>query len=332
MECAIITTYRCNAKCCMCQAWQNPSKASEEFDPQILRKIPSGMKRLNITGGEPLLRKDLMEIVDILDAKTNRLEISTNGYFYERLEEIARAHPRITVRVSIEGLPATNDKLRGLPDGFDRATRGILRLKRLGLEDIGFAMTISGENCRDLIDVYTLAASMDVELANAVVHNSFYFYKNDNEIKNVDEVDEALCRFIEALLRSPRSSLRKRVKDWFRAYLNLGLLSHLRGEERLIPCGAGTDTFFVDPWGRVLACNGSAEPWVMGDLNTQSFEDIWNGELASEIRARVSSCDRNCWMTGTAVPAMRRSPIRPALWVMSNKLRTIRGKAIECRA
>ncbi|HEY5132823.1 MAG TPA: SPASM domain-containing protein, partial [Candidatus Krumholzibacteriaceae bacterium] len=210
--------------------------------------------------------------------------------------------------MSIEGLPATNDQLRGIPDGFDRAMRGILRLKRLGLEDIGFAMTISGENCRDLIEVYTLAASMGIELANAVVHNSFYFYKSDNEIKNVDEVDERLCRFIEALLHSPRSSLRKRAKDWFRAYLNLGLLSYVRGDKRLIPCGAGTDTFFVDPWGRVLACNGSAEPWVMGDLNTQSFDDIWNGEPAREIRARVSSCDRNCWMTGTAVPAMRRAP------------------------
>jgi MoaA/NifB/PqqE/SkfB family radical SAM enzyme len=315
----------------MCQAWQNPTKASEEFDPQILRKIPAGMKRLNITGGEPLLRKDLMEIVEILDTKTNRLEISTNGYFYERLEDIARAHPRITVRVSIEGLPATNDALRGLPDGFDRAMRGILRLKRLGLEDIGFAMTISGDNCRDLIDIYTLAASMDIELANAVVHNSFYFYKSDNKITNVDEVDDRMCRFIEALLRSPRSSLKKRVKDWFRAYLNLGLLSYVRGDKRLIPCGAGTDTFFVDPWGRVLACNGSAEPWVMGDLNAQSFDDIWNGGPAREIRARVSSCDRNCWMTGTAVPAMRRAPMGPALWVVRNKLRIMRGKAIDCR-
>lgn len=315
----------------MCQAWQNPSKASEEFNPEILRKIPVGMKRLNITGGEPLLRKDLMEIVEILDAKTNRLEISTNGYFYERIEEIARKFPRITIRVSIEGLPATNDELRGIKDGFDRAMRALLRLKRLGLKDIGFAMTISGENCRDLLDVYTLAASMNVELANAVVHNSFYFYKNDNEIKNIAEAEAVMCRFIEALLRSPRSALRKRAKDWFRAYLNLGLLSHVRGEKRPIPCGAATDTFFVDPWGRVLACNGSAEPWIMGDLNTQLFDEIWKGERAGEIRKRVASCERNCWMTGTAVPAMRRAPIKPVLWVLKNKLRVMQGKPIECR-
>lgn len=331
MECAIITTYRCNAGCRMCEAWQNPSASSEEFDPEILRKIPARMKRLNITGGEPLLRKDLPKIVEILDSKTDRLEISTNGYFSDRLMEIARAFPRLTVRISIEGLPATNDSLRGIKDGFDHAMRSLLGLKRLGLDDIGFAMTISGENCRDLIDVYTLAASMDVELANAVVHNSFYFFKNDNAIPNVNEVDDAMCRFIEALLRSPRRALRKRIKDWFRAYLNLGLLAHVRGDTRPIPCGAGTDTFFVDPFGRVLACNGSAEPWIMGDLRTQSFDEIWNGSIAAEIRGRVASCDRNCWMTGTAVPAMRRAPIKPALWVLRNKMSILRDKPVSCR-
>lgn len=330
MECAVITTYRCNARCRMCACWDHPSRSTEEFDPEILGKLPRGMKRLNITGGEPMLRKDIARIVEILDAKTERLEISTNGYFHERIEEIARRFPRITVRVSVEGLPAVNDELRGIEDGFDHAMRAILHLKQMGVRDIGFAMTISGENCRDLLDVYRLAASMEVELANAVVHNSFYFFKDDNRIENVAEVEEAMCRFIDALLRSPRRSLKKRVKDWFRAYLNLGLLAHVRGEARPIACGAGTDTFFVDPWGRVLACNGSAEPWIMGDLKTQSFDEIWNGPQAAEARRRVASCSRNCWMTGTAVPAMRRRVWKPALWVLRAKLRLWAGKPAVC--
>ncbi len=330
MECAIITTYRCNARCRMCNCWQNPSRSADEFDPEILNKLPGGMKRLNITGGEPLLRADLMRIVEILDTKTSRLEISTNGFFDEKIELIARRFPRITVRVSVEGLPATNDELRGLRNGFDRALRTLLRLKRLGIDDIGFAMTVSGDNCRDLLDVYTLAAAMDVELANAVVHNSFYFFKEDNVIANPAEVEEQMCRFIDALLRSPRRSLRKRVKDWFRAYLNLGLLAHVQGKPRPIACGAATDTFFLDPWGRVLACNGSAEPWIMGDLKTQAFDEIWNGPAAVEIRGRVASCARDCWMTGTAVPAMRRHIWKPALWVLRARMRILAGKRAVC--
>ncbi len=121
MECAVITTYRCNAKCGMCNTWQHPSKVSEEFNPEILEKIPAGMKRLNITGGEPLLRKDLADIVRILDKKTDRLEISTNGYFYDRIEEIAKKFPNITIRVSVEVLQALNERLRGIKKGFDRS-------------------------------------------------------------------------------------------------------------------------------------------------------------------------------------------------------------------
>jgi len=313
----------------MCNCWQNPSKKSEEFDPEILRKIPSGMQRLNITGGEPMLRSDIHRIVEILDTKSDRLEISTNGFFYDRIEAIARDFRDITVRVSIEGLPALNDELRGLENGFDRGLRTILRLKQLGVKDIGFAMTISGDNCRDLLDLYTLVASMGVEFANAVVHNSFYFFKEDNRIENVDEVTDVMTRFIEALLESPRADRRKRVKDWFRAYLNLGLLRHVQGRQRPIPCNAATDTFFLDPFGRVLACNGSPEPWVMGDLTTQSFEEIWHSEQAERVRELVRSCDRGCWMTGTAVPAMRRHIWRPALWVLRNKLRVMRGRGVS---
>ncbi|MBN1885534.1 MAG: radical SAM protein [Candidatus Krumholzibacteriota bacterium] len=328
MECAVITTYRCNARCRMCNCWQNPSKTSEEFDPEILEKIPAGMQRLNITGGEPMLRKDIHRIVEILDTKSDRLEISTNGFFYDRIEAIARDFRDITVRVSLEGLPALNDELRGLENGFDRGLRTILRLKRLGVKDIGFAMTISGENCRDLLDLYTLVAAMGVEFANAVVHNSFYFFKKDNRVENVDEVVDVMTRFIEALLCSPRAATKKRVKDWFRAYLNLGLLRHVQGKGRPIPCNAATDTFFLDPFGRVLACNGSAEPWVMGDLTTQDFDEIWHSERARRVREKVRNCDRGCWMTGTAVPAMRRHPWAPALWVLQNKLRLMRGGKI----
>ena len=328
MECAIITTYRCNARCHMCNAWQNPSKASEEFDPEILRKIPGGMQRLNITGGEPTLRSDIHRIVEILDTKTDRLEISTNGWFTDRIVDIARDFPKITVRASVEGLPALNDKLRGLEDGFDHAMRTILRLKQMGVKDIGFAMTVSVENCRDLLDLYTLVAAMDVEFANAVVHNSFYFFKQDNSLEEHGDVEEKMMEFITALLRSPRESNKLRIKDWFRAYLNLGLLHHIQGKPRPIPCTAGTDTFFLDPWGRILACNGSCDPWIMGDLNEQSFDEIWTSARAEEVRGMVRECKQHCWMTGTAVPAMRRQLWKPILWVLRNRIRLMRGEDV----
>lgn len=329
MECAVITTFRCNAHCKMCNIWQFPTAPREEFCPEILEKLPGGMTRLNITGGEPLLRDDLVRIVEILDKKTQRLEISTNGYFTDRLVAIARRFPHITVRVSVEGLPKLNDELRGIRNGFDHALRSILRLKAQGLADIGFAMVISDRNALDLLDVYRLASGLDVEFATATLHNSFYFHKHDNVVADVKLAVSETQKYIQALLSSKRHDLRLRVKDWFRAYLNLGFIRHMEGKPRLLRCGAGTDSFFVDPSGRTLACNGSAEPWVMGDLNTQSFEQVWHSVQAEKVRRQVAACARDCWMTGTAVPALRRNLVPVALWVLRNKVRIWRGQGIK---
>lgn len=325
MDCAVFTTYRCNAKCGMCDIWKYPTIVKEEFNPSLLERLPERIDRINISGGEPTLREDLDIIVSILQPRTSHLEISTNGYFPERLEKLAKKFPKLIFRISIEGLPKQNDELRGLKDGFDRALRSLLLIRRSGVENVGFAMTISGRNHHDLLNVYYLCSYMNIQLANAVVHNSFYFHKGDNIIDNVDEVTDTMKEFICQLLQSPRSSLRARAKDWFRAYINLGLLGHIQEKKRPLKCTAGTDAFFLDPFGRILACNGSASPLVMGDLNEQGFEEIMRSKQAHQVREMVRKCERQCWMTGTAVPAMKKNPIQTVCWVLSSKIRLARG-------
>jgi len=135
-------------------------------------------------------------------------------------------------------------------------------------------------------------------------------------------------KFILKLLRSRRKKLMMKIKDWFKAYINMGLFRYMQGRDRPIPCNAGTDSFFVDPWGKVIACNGSEEPWVMGDLSAQDFDEIWHSEQADSVRELVRDCKRNCWMTGTSVPAMRRKFWLPFSWVVRNKIRILMGKKI----
>jgi len=77
---SIITTFRCNAKCHMCDFYKHPTKASEEISPKLLEKLPEGL-RINITGGEPTIRKDIDDIFEVLYDKSHLLELSTNGYF-----------------------------------------------------------------------------------------------------------------------------------------------------------------------------------------------------------------------------------------------------------
>jgi len=312
----------------MCHTWQHPTRKEDEFGPEIIERLPAGLTRVNVTGGEPSLREDLPAIIDRLRKKSRKIDISTNGFFTEKLVEVGKKFPEVAFRVSAEGFPELNDRLRGIRNGFDHALRTITRLREAGVRDVGFGIVISDQNKDSLLDLYRLCASMGIEFGNTTMHNSFYFHKNDNKIEDVSGTAETMVRFISALLCSERRELKLRVKDWGRAYINLGILKHIRGENRPMPCGAAKDIFFLDPYGRILACNGSEEPWVMGDLNRNSFLEIWNSPEAEEARRRVAACDRACWMVGTARPAMRRRPWIPLYWIVNNKVKLARGKKI----
>ncbi len=324
MEAAIIVTYRCNCRCVMCNIWKYPTKPEEEFKPGILEKLPK-LNFANITGGEPFLRKDIEEIIRILVKKARRVVISTNGYFTERIISTVKKfkNQNLGVRISIEGLPTANDELRGIKDGFDHGLRTLLELQRMGLKDIGFGITVSDRNAKDMLELYQLAKAMNVEFATAVVHNSYYFHKWDNRIIQKREVIECFEELINELLRTSR------VKNWFRAYFNYGLINYIQGNPRILPCGAGIDMFFLDPWGEVRPCNGMDDGDLdnsMGNLKEQSFEEIWNSEKAKRIRERVKNCPKNCWMIGTAAPAIKKHIWKVTVWVIKNKLKVTFGK------
>ncbi len=79
-EICVIITYRCNAKCNMCDAWHHPSSSRDEITLSDLERLPSGLRFINITGGEPFIRKDIDEIINVIRPKTKRIVISTNGF------------------------------------------------------------------------------------------------------------------------------------------------------------------------------------------------------------------------------------------------------------
>ena len=80
----VIVTYRCNARCSMCNRYKAPSKPEEEISIETIKKLPK-MYFTNITGGEPFIRSDLKDIVRELYKKSDRIVISTNGFFTDRI-------------------------------------------------------------------------------------------------------------------------------------------------------------------------------------------------------------------------------------------------------
>ncbi len=323
---SIITTYRCPMRCQMCNIWQNPTKKEEEITAKDLKILPN-FKFVNITGGEPFVREDLGEIVELMFTKSPRIVISTSGWFEDRVIDIAKHFPNIGIRLSIEGMKAKNDELRGREGGFEKGVRTLRRLREMGVKDVGFGITVSNHNSADMLELYELAKELDMEFATAAFHNSFYFHKYDNVITNKDEVTSNFMKLIEMQLREPHP------KSWFRAYFNMGLINYINGGKRLLPCEAGTVNFFIDPWGEVYPCNGLEESkWKksMGNIRkAEKFEDIWFSKEADEVRELVRTCPKNCWMVGTASPVMKKYIHKPAMWVLDNKVRTIFGKPVK---
>ena len=307
----------------MCNIWKIPSKASEEIRPEIMEKLPSGL-RINITGGEPTIRPDIGEFFDILYEKSNLLELSTNGYDTDKIISLAEKYPKILIRISIEGLPKLNDKLRGMEDGFDRALRTILELKKTKCRNIGFSIVICDRNSEDLVALHELCSYLGVELGNSVMHNSWYFNKFDNVNIDVDKAVANEKKFIASLLRSPRRDLKGRLKDYGRAYFNRSILKRLSGDtSNYRPlCGAGEDFFFIDPWGNISPCNGSDEEWIYGNLKNESFESIMNSSRAKAIMSKkIKNCKKNCCFVVTERHDMLRKPWKPLYWIGKNKIK-----------
>ena len=323
---SLITTFRCNAQCNMCNIWKFQTNPNEEIDASYYEKLPAGL-RINITGGEPTLRKDIDKIFEILYPKSRLLELSTNGYNTSKIVELANKYPNILIRVSVEGLPKINDTKRGIKDGFDHALRTMLELKKTKCKNIGFSVVISPDNYMDLLHLYDLCVALDVELGNSAVHNSWYFHKEDNQI----ESEEALRQhelFVKALLTSKRRHLKDRLKDYGRAYFNRSIHRRLRGDtdEYRPPCGALSDFFFIDPWGNVTPCNGSGEEWIMGNIKEDSFENIMASDKAKAAMEKVRQCKRNCTFIVTERHDMVRRPWVPIMWILKNKWRIRKGQ------
>ncbi|MGV3583165.1 MAG: radical SAM/SPASM domain-containing protein [Methylophilus sp.] len=322
---SIITTYRCQMRCKMCDIWENPTDSKREIQAKELEMLPE-FKFVNITGGEPFVRRDLEDIVEVMYRKSKRIVISTSGWHTERIIKMAERFPNIGIRVSIEGLSQKNDDLRGREGSFDRAMRLLLTLKQMGIKDIGYGCTVSNKNSEDMLWLYRMSRELGMEFATAAFHNSYYFHKDDNAITNQDEVINNFRLLMEELLKD------KSPKSWYRAFFNLGLINYIREQPRMLPCEAGTANFFIEPYGDVYPCNGLEDRYwkeSMGNIrDVQNFEELWFSEQAQKVRGLVRTCPKNCWMVGTAAPVMKKYIKHPTAWVVKNKIKSMLGKPI----
>ena len=253
-EATLAITYRCNSRCAMCNIWKVTDH--EELPPEEYAKLPDSLRTINVTGGEPFLRKDIVELVATVHkaAPKSRIVISSNGMLTEKISkdmvDMRKVHPQLGIGISMDGLDALHDSIRGVPGCFKKAIETVESLRGQGFEDVRLGMTIVKENTDKILEVYELSKKLGVEFTTTVAHNSdVYFRKADNEPSEVtDSLKDGVSEIQAEHLRSLSA------KKWFRAYHLAGIVDPAIRQGALGSCEAAFRFFFMDPKGDVYPC------------------------------------------------------------------------------
>lgn len=315
----IAVTYSCNARCQMCNIWKNPPTAT--LPAREYAKLPSSLTTINITGGEPFLRPDLVEVVRTIDGilPRCRMVFSTNGMMTEtivkKLKQIRTFHSRIGVGVSIDGVASTHDAIRGVPNIFNHATATVRRLKEAGLDDLRIAMTLQDGNVREVGQVFELSCDLGVEFTMTLAHDSDLYFKKSDNVSS-----ELLQAVVEELPGVLRRQLRSRsAKDWLRAYHTKGIMDPEHRRRLTSNCEAGRRYFFMTPEGDVYPCNVLSHK--IGNLSSVgAWDDLFTDGAEERVRDIVRNCQKDCWMICNARSLIVAHPMHTAAWVAKNKI------------
>jgi MoaA/NifB/PqqE/SkfB family radical SAM enzyme len=307
-------TYRCNSRCRTCRIWEIEDPGRGELTLDEIRWIFASnleflrdIRYIQITGGETFMRPDLPEIISTIHGYLPECVFGapTNGMEPERIERATEATIRALggqgfgVSVSVDGLERTHDSIRGVDGSFERAVETLRRLSALrrvfpGLR-LAVGMTLTPENHGELPEVFGLARRHGARFSFRPVNHSEIYYRNRAEDLWIGGVPEALLQSVRGVGRATVERYGFRGSATALRYIQ-GALDYIRDPSyRRLPCSAGSDSFFLDPYGNVYPCIFMDER--MGNAREAPLEAIWRSPEASEARRKVKRGEcPGCWV------------------------------------
>lgn len=304
-------TSKCNAKCKHCFLWEDLNKEKNELNLEEIKRISRSMPSflyLLISGGEPFLKKELVDIIDTF-SKNNRITnitIPTNGSMPEKILEktkkiLEKTNAHLVIYISIDGLKEQHNKIRGVKGLFKKAIETYSLLQELKKYhknlNIGFIMTMFSENQTKLKDTYNYLKTLNPNsiFLNIARGNTKEGIKNINH-ENYKELNNIIKKDL----------LTNQLKGFSNfSFSKLSKLTNIKTHEIIArtveqnkfqtPCYAGTLNVIMDETGNLYPCELIHEK--IGNLREKNynFKKAWNSKEAKEIRKKIK--DSRCFCT-----------------------------------
>jgi len=278
------------------------SDREEELNTRECKKIIDQIVDLKInhlifSGGEPLLRKDIFDlIVYAVDKKIKMIDVISNGTLID--EDMARRLVKCGlthITISMDGLEDTNDFIRG-KGSFHKATRAIdliNKYKNKGLPTIGINFTIMNCNINQILPIIDLAKTKRcsiVVLQPMLCDNVYMQRRNINELwvseVNIPKLKEVMEEVIE--LKKKMWSLSIHVNDKILEMTPAYFAGFPLGTN--LKCYEGIVRIVISYNGDLWACRGT-----YGNLKKRSLlRNLWISPQAKKIRDEIKKCQSHC--------------------------------------
>lgn len=314
-------TFTCNARCIMCDSWKKPSPFDLELHEieRIFDELPR-MDGVRLTGGEPFVRKDLPQIVQLAQDKFKPmfLHITTNGFLTDRIvkfvEERSKKVP-LHLMISIDGTKDKHNEVRGTRKAWDYVMRTLEALaprqKELRMHLSVNQTIVDAEGVQEYKKLREVLRPLNVRNNMVMAYDASATYSVDEETDVAPTQMGEFTTFGNFSTHQLRDLLDEVAKDLpnFPFWERLAKRYYLRGiRNRLLDengtpnpkCTALNSHLRIFPNGQVPTCQFNTK--TAGNLRQQRFEELWFSKETQKQRDWVYKCP-GCWAECEILPS-----------------------------
>lgn len=315
-------SYHCNSRCKTCRITSRIVKElSNEEWRKIFKNYNSEVFWLILSGGEPFLKKEIVEIAraGYKYLKPAVINIPTNGLLTNiipgKVEEICKACPDsdIVINFSMDGVGHDHDRIRGVPGNFKKLMESYRAVKALKKKyknlTIGIHSVISVFNFKKIPALcdYALSLEPDQYITEIAEERGELKTLGLNITPLLSEYKKAIDYVSKKVSEHKFKGLSKKTESLRISYYNL-VKETLKKKTQIIPCYAGWASGQIGADGEVWSCCVRADN--MGNLRSHhyNFSEVWWGKKAKEIRKSIKNKECYCPLASASYTNMLFSP------------------------